>query len=127
MLSRSIMTLLPLLTQIKEGSAASCPTEPGWFQAGQSCYLVSHDPMSWYSGQEVCKFFIYVHFLSIQYENFGFLCHFLVFFSVLLGSSKLPGRNQIKRRRGSPRPIFDHWGYPVPLLVGNRLIVIANS
>ena len=30
-----------------------CPKEPGWFRAGDSCYLVSLQPMSWHVAQEV--------------------------------------------------------------------------
>ena len=33
-------------------SAAKCPNEPGWFQAGDSCYLVSLDKMPWFRSQE---------------------------------------------------------------------------
>merc|ERR1711884_322563 len=34
--------------------AGPCPPDPGWFQAGQSCYLVSTRAMNWYFGQEFC-------------------------------------------------------------------------
>ena len=37
----------------KDAIAKKCPNEPGWFQAGQSCYLVSIEQMSWYASQEV--------------------------------------------------------------------------
>ena len=34
--------------------ANACPTEVGWVPAGDSCYLVSSEKLSWYGAQEFC-------------------------------------------------------------------------
>ena len=31
----------------------TCPTDPGWFQAGLKCYYVSQHSMNWYEAKEV--------------------------------------------------------------------------
>ena len=41
------------ITLLLHTTSASCPDEPGWFEAGDFCYLASLDKMSWYHAQEV--------------------------------------------------------------------------
>ena len=46
-------TALLLAASILAVSASDCPDEPGWFQAGSSCYLMSQEKMTWFAAQEV--------------------------------------------------------------------------
>lgn len=32
----------------------NCPDEPGWFQSGDSCYLVSLEKKTWFLAQQFC-------------------------------------------------------------------------
>ena len=62
-------------------TAVECPdNSPNWFVSGDSCYLVSLEPFSWYSGQEV--------------KYFHNICHFhrLEISLVLLGDGRIPRR-----------------------------------
>ena len=60
-----------------------CPKEPGWFRAGDSCYLVSLQPMSWHVAQEVGR----KHNIVLHY-----ICNVLFVSSpVLLEPPRPPG------------------------------------
>ena len=52
MLAEASAVLLSSVMVAASATAAKCPDEPGWFQAGDSCYLVSLDKMPWFRSQE---------------------------------------------------------------------------
>ena len=52
MLAEASAVLLSSVLMAASATTAKCPDEPGWFQAGGSCYLVSLDKMPWFRSQE---------------------------------------------------------------------------
>ena len=53
---RIMLALIVTLTLFHSLSAASveCPdSSPNWFASGDSCYLLSLEPLSWFAAQEV--------------------------------------------------------------------------
>merc|ERR1712098_793943 len=55
MLKLCILTLCFLLTSTQNLSRSEgCPDDPGWWSTYSSCYLASHDRMTWFEAQEFC-------------------------------------------------------------------------
>ena len=50
-----MLTIMFLFTNSQEmARSEGCPDDPSWLNTGSSCYLVSHDRMSWFESQEFC-------------------------------------------------------------------------
>merc|ERR1712062_685121 len=50
-----IFVTLSLVHSISASSTVECPdNSPNWFVSGDSCYLVSLEPLSWFASQEYC-------------------------------------------------------------------------
>ena len=49
------LTLFHSISAFKE-----CPNNANWFVFGDSCYLVSGEPLSWFASQEVILFICFI-------------------------------------------------------------------
>ena len=72
------MNLILLLLAIVCTKVNACPNEVGWIAAGDSCYLVSPEKLSWYGAQEFCfQHNGYLAEIKSEKEE-GILHHFLL-------------------------------------------------
>ena len=56
-----IFVTLSLVHSISASSTVECPdNSPNWFVSGDSCYLVSLEPLSWFASQEVILFIFFI-------------------------------------------------------------------
>ena len=48
-----MIAMVTVLMMARPTAASPCPEGEGWFLAGDSCYLVSPEQLSWDAAQEV--------------------------------------------------------------------------